>query len=399
MRNQSTSIRSRGSEELDRNRKTKTSGKMLCTASPEPVRSATSMPSEPKPRAVSTVSTDDHGGAGEPGRERRAGDVADQQERRCPARRRGTAMPAMWPSSSAAPCIGVSERRSRKPVRMSCARSVPAPPMAKRPRLQARHAEREGRGSRPSGSRAAASPPAGRRSSRRAGRAGRRRRRRPSPAGARCARSSAAPARRPASTARAARAAERRGSGAATALTPGPPPSASGASASPRPSDAPSRWRPVLARNTSSSVGACSCRSAIARPSPSSARMTSASAVGAVVELHGDRVRPGLRRRPKRSSTRDIAWRSSALHGTISSVGRAISAFSSSGVPSATMRPLVDDADAAGQDVGLLQVLRRQEDGHAVLAGEPRRPPPRARFGSADRGRWWARRGTARAGC
>ena len=42
-------------------------------------------------------------------------------------------MPAMWPSSSAAPCIGVSERRSRKPVRMSAARSAPAPPMAKRP--------------------------------------------------------------------------------------------------------------------------------------------------------------------------------------------------------------------------------------------------------------------------
>ena len=33
--------------------------------------------------------------------------------------------------------------------------------------------------------------------------------------------------------------------------------------------------------------------------------------------------------------------------------------------------PVVDDADAVGEHVGLLEVLRRQEDGHAVLAREP----------------------------
>ena len=54
---------------------------------------------------------------------------------------------------------------------------------------------------------------------------------------------------------------------------------------------------------------------------------------------------------------------------------------------------VVDDPDAVGEDVGLLEVLRGQEDGDAVLAREPARPPPRARCGSGCRGRSSARRG------
>ena len=34
--------------------------------------------------------------------------------------------------------------------------------------------------------------------------------------------------------------------------------------------------------------------------------------------------------------------------------------------------PVVDDPDAVGEHVGLLEVLRREEDGDALVAGEPR---------------------------
>ena len=40
-------------------------------------------------------------------------------------------------------------------------------------------------------------------------------------------------------------------------------------------------------------------------------------------------------------------------------------------MPSATIAPLVDDPDAVGEDVGLFQVLRGQEDGHALVRREP----------------------------
>ena len=41
--------------------------------------------------------------------------------------------------------------------------------------------------------------------------------------------------------------------------------------------------------------------------------------------------------------------------------------LSSAGVPSATSVPRVDDADAVGELVGLLEVLRGEEDRHAEL--------------------------------
>ncbi len=55
--------------------------------------------------------------------------------------------------------------------------------------------------------------------------------------------------------------------------------------------------------------------------------------------------------------------------------------------------PVVDDPDTVGEHVRLLEVLRRQEDGDALLAGEPARPPPRAPSGSGCRVRSSARRG------
>ena len=73
---------------------------------------------------------------------------------------------------------------------------------------------------------------------------------------------------------------------------------------------------------------------------------------------------------PKRCSTSARRSRSPGSAGIASTLGRPIAAFSSAGVPSATILPLVDDADAVGQHVGLLEVLRRQEHRHAVV-GQP----------------------------
>ncbi len=71
-----------------------------------------------------------------------------------------------------------------------------------------------------------------------------------------------------------------------------------------------------------------------------------------------------------------MASRSSGSAGATCTVGRPISAFSSDGVPSATIRPRVDDPDAVREHVRLLEVLRREEDGDAVLAGESRHLDP-----------------------
>ena len=59
---------------------------------------------------------------------------------------------------------------------------------------------------------------------------------------------------------------------------------------------------------------------------------------------------------------------------------------------------VVDDPDAVGEHVGLLEVLRGQEDGHALVLAPAARPPPRARSGSGCRARWSARRGRGCAG-
>ena len=78
--------------------------------------------------------------------------------------------------------------------------------------------------------------------------------------------------------------------------------------------------------------------------------------------------------------------------------GRPISAFRDSGVPSATILPVVDDPDPVGQHVGLLEVLGGEEDGHAVVARQPRDLGPQVGAAGGVEARWSARRGTARAG-
>ena len=48
-------------------------------------------------------------------------------------------------------------------------------------------------------------------------------------------------------------------------------------------------------------------------------------------------------------------------------------------MPSATILPLIDDADAVGQRVGLLEVLRGEEHRHALVVREPRNLLPECR--------------------
>ena len=126
------------------------------------------------------------------------------------------------------------------------------------------------------------------------------------------------------------------------------------------------------------------------------------------------RSRPG-RPRPSRSRTatpcdraararrsargsRPARSRPAGSAGIASTVGRPTSAFSSSGRALGDDLAVVDDPDAVGEDVRLLEVLGRQEDGDARPRARAGRPPPRARSGSGCRGRSSARRGRGCAG-
>ena len=104
------------------------------------------------------------------------------------------------------------------------------------------------------------------------------------------------------------------------------------------------------------------------------------------------RARAGRARRSARSTSANRS-RCSGSAGTTSTVGRPISAFSAGGRALGDDPAVVDDPDPVGEDVGLLEVLRGQEDGHALLLGEAADLAPRARSGSAGRGRSSARRG------
>src|SRR4029078_1014383 len=86
---------------------------------------------------------------------------------------------------------------------------------------------------------------------------------------------------------------------------------------------------------------------------------------------------------PKRASMSASRAASSGSVGIASTVGRPTSAFSSSGgrPPNFSLEliggslgddvAVVDDPDAVGENVRLLEVLGRQEDGDLVLAREP----------------------------
>ena len=77
--------------------------------------------------------------------------------------------------------------------------------------------------------------------------------------------------------------------------------------------------------------------------------------------------------------------------------GAPISAFSAVRRALGDDLPAVDDADAVGEHVGLLQVLRREEDRDAVVGARRADLVPQRACGSAGRGRSSARRGTGRA--
>ena len=107
------------------------------------------------------------------------------------------------------------------------------------------------------------------------------------------------------------------------------------------------------------------------RPASSTARTTAGSPASpsrsrtatSPVPRRATRRRERARRRAARDRRRStgIAW----------TLGSPISALSSCGVPSATMCPWSMIPTRFGEHVGLLEVLRRQEDGDAVLVREP----------------------------
>src|SRR3954452_19500722 len=123
-RNHVASIRFRGMFIDEMKRKTKKAGKRLCTASPEPVRSAAKAPSAPKARPTRAANANSTSTPAGPAAIRTP--TAIPTPRYTAAwTRLSTTTPPSWPQSSAIPRIGVSESRFRKPVWMSRARSVP----------------------------------------------------------------------------------------------------------------------------------------------------------------------------------------------------------------------------------------------------------------------------------
>ena len=157
-----------------------------------------------------------------------------------------------------------------------------------------------------------------------------------------------------------------------------------------------SATRPVSDRNTSSSVGRRRPRSST--PMPASSRRRTASTIVPLRprtgQPHGRRPRrPAARRTsaPARGSRRPCRRPSDSRTSRRSPPTRSLS---SSGVPSAMTRAVVDDRDAIGEAVGLVEVLRRQQHGRAVgderLDGLPQRQARRADPGPSS-----ARRGTA----
>ena len=143
----------------------------------------------------------------------------------------------------------------------------------------------------------------------------------------------------------------------------------------------PSRCSPVLATKTSSSVGSTSSSDSTTIPASSSARTTLATSVAP--PSSSTRSLPSRSRQQlaeARAGPRSAALGRRRRASPSSRCGLPTSAFSDAGVPSATMLPAADDPDAVGELVGLLEVLRGQEDGRALVV-ERARPPPRSPCG------------------
>ena len=134
-------------------------------------------------------------------------------------------------------------------------------------------------------------------------------------------------------------------------------------------SSEPSSFRPVFARKTSSSVGWCRLISAARTFSWSSARITSGSAPCSV-ELHGVRTRSrgGLAAEPRQEPGQPLAVVRILRHDLdrrLADLGLQLR-----GRALGDDLAVVDDPDPVGEDVRLLEVLRRQEDGDALVPRE-----------------------------
>ena len=149
-------------------------------------------------------------------------------------------------------------------------------------------------------------------------------------------------------------------------LAGGPPPSASSSS------PAPSSERPVFVEEDVVERRRVQLEVVDARcPRASSARTTSARSRLAAAQAHGDAARAGRRTShgsPKRSSTAAAASRSVGVGGHRLDRRAADLGLQRRGRALGHDPAVVDDPDAVGQDVGLLEVLRGQEDRDAVLA-------------------------------
>ena len=134
---------------------------------------------------------------------------------------------------------------------------------------------------------------------------------------------------------------------------------------------------PVTARNTSSSVGSSTSTASTSMPASSSARTTgaiarapsgraqhqaAAVALGAVAVRGDDRHRLGA---PRGVDQLDVQMR--VADALLEVVRRALG----------DDVPAVDDADAVGELLGLLEVLRREEDRRAVVVEQPHLAPER----------------------
>ena len=106
------------------------------------------------------------------------------------------------------------------------------------------------------------------------------------------------------------------------------------------------------------------------------------------------RRRRGARRRRCRRGRSATSPMSASRCGRTSTTSRPALDLSSSGVPAAITRPLVDDHDVARQLVGLLEVLRGEQ--HVGAIQRPARgSSSTAPGGCVDRARWSARPATA----
>ena len=132
---------------------------------------------------------------------------------------------------------------------------------------------------------------------------------------------------------------------------------------------APSSERPVFSRNTSSRLGSSSLRFETLRPSRSRARTTSVRSPPAVSLTATAPGWAGISSRTAPGRGHRVALRASA--GVASTLGRPISAFKLLGRVLGDDPAVVDDPDPVREHVGLFEVLGREEDRHAFLAGEP----------------------------